>query len=438
MNPRCGDASRCLCLAAAFWVATSAAAAESVVIRAGALIDARDGRIGPAVRQAVVIVEGDQIKDAGAAGKVKEPAGARIIDLSRYTVMPGLIDTHTHVLLQGDVTEKDYEDQILRESIPLRTIRATVAARTALMSGFTTLRDLGTEGAGYADVALKQAIERGYIDGPRLLVSTLALGVTGSYPLLGFPDHLTLPSGVQIVDGPEEARRAVREQIKNGADWIKVYADRRYYVAADGMLDSTPNFTLEEMSAVVDEAHRQRHSVAAHAMTRSGLRIALAAGVDSVEHGVALDDESIRAMIAKGVWYVPTLGVMEYVAPGRSAAGAGIWKEMPRYHHQSFRKALEAGVRIAFGTDVGGFPWTEKQAKEFSFMVADGMSPSQAIASATIGAAEMLHMTGKVGVIAPGAWADLIAVIGDPLRDVRTIEDVRFVMKGGRVIRGTE
>jgi len=414
------------------------AASAPVVLRAGALLDCKDGKVGPAIRDAVIVVEGDAISQAGPAGAVRIPAGARVIDLSSYTVLPGLIDAHTHILLQGDVTEKEYEDQILRESVPLRTIRATVAARIALTSGFTTLRDLETEGAGYADVAVKQAIERGYINGPRLVVSTRALGSTGSYPLLGFPPEIPLPTGVQIVDGPDQARLAVREQLKNGADWIKVYADRRYYIAQDGMLDSIPNFTLEEMQAIVDEAHRQRHRVAAHAMTRSGLRIALAAGVDSVEHGVALDDESVRAMVSKGVWYVPTLAVTEFVAPGRAAAGSAIWKEIPRFHRESFKKALAAGVKIAFGTDAGGFPWTEKQAREFSFMVADGMTPAAAIASATAGAARMLEMSGKVGVIAPGAWADLIAVSGDPLRDVRVLEDVRFVMKGGKVARAAE
>jgi len=410
-------------------------AAEAVVLRAGALIDCRDGKVGPAVKDAVIVIEGERIKDAGPAGKVAEPSSARRIDLSRYTVMPGLVDAHTHILLQGDVTQKEYEDQILRESANLRTIRATVSARTALLNGFTTLRDLETEGAGYADVAVKQAIERGYIEGPRLVVSTRALAVTGSYPLLGFPPEMTVPTGVQIVDGPDEARRAVREQLKNGADWIKVYADRSYYIASDGMLDSIPNFTLEEMSAIVDETHRQRHKVAAHAMTRTGLRIALRAGVDSIEHGVGLDDESIRAMAAGGVYYVPTLSVTEFVAPGRAAEGRAIWAEVPKFHHAGFRKALATGVKIVFGTDVGGFPWTEKQAREFSYMVADGMSPARAIASATTEAAEMLGMRGEIGVVAPGAYADLIGVEGDPLMDVKTLEEVGFVMKGGKVIR---
>ncbi len=413
-------------------------AAEAIVVRAGALIDCRDGQVGPAVKDAVIVIEGERIKDAGAAGNVTEPSSARRIDLSRYTVMPGLVDAHTHILLQGDVTQKEYEDQILRESANLRTIRATVSARIALVNGFTTLRDLETEGAGYADVAVKQAIERGYIEGPRLVVSTRALAVTGSYPLLGFPPEVTVPEGVQIVDGPDEARRAVREQLKLGADWIKVYADRGYYIAGDGMLDSIPNFTLEEMSAIVDEAHRQRHKVAAHAMTRSGLRIALQAGVDSIEHGVGLDDESIRAMAARGVYYVPTLSVTEFVAPGRAAEGRAIWAEVPKFHHAGFRKALAAGVKIVLGTDVGGFPWTEKQAKEFSYMVADGMSPARAIASATTTAAEMLGMRGEIGVVAPGAYADLIAVAGDPLADVKVLQDVRFVMKGGNVIRDTQ
>jgi len=410
-------------------------AAVSTVIRAGKLIDCRDGKVGPAILNAVVVVAGDTIQDVGPAGKVKEPADARIIDLSSYTVLPGLIDAHTHILLQGDVTEKEYEDQILRESVALRTIRATVAAGIALQNGFTTLRDLETEGAGYADVAVKQAIDRGYIDGPRLVVSTRALGSTGSYPLMGFPPELDLPTGVQIVDGPDQARLAVREQLKYGADWIKVYADRKYYIAPDGELDSIPNFTLEEMKAIVDETHRQRHHVAAHAMTRSGLAVALAAGVDSIEHGIALDDASIRVMVQKGVWYVPTLAVTEFVAPGRAATGALVWKEIPRFHRDSFRRAVAAGVQIAFGTDAGGFPWSEKQAREFSVMVAGGMSAAQAIGSATTGAARMLDMTGKAGVIAPGGWADMIAVSGDPLADVKVLEDVRFVMKGGKVVK---
>ncbi|HEX8098293.1 MAG TPA: amidohydrolase family protein, partial [Pyrinomonadaceae bacterium] len=258
-----------------------------VLIRAGRLVDVRAGRV---LENQAILIEGERIKSVGPAAEVRAPAGARVIDLSRATVMPGFADCHTHVLLQGDVTAEDYDVQLLKESIPYRTIRATVAARTALMNGFTALRDLETEGAMYADVDVKTAINRGVIPGPRMFVSTRAFSATGMYPLSGYSWELKLPEGVQIVDGPDNIRRAVREQVKYGADWIKFYADRRYFMK-DGALHSWVNFTDDEMEAMISEAHRLGRRVAAHAMGREGIEAALRHNADSIEHGYGLDEE---------------------------------------------------------------------------------------------------------------------------------------------------
>lgn len=409
-------------------VPATAAGAKRVALKAARLID---GKSEAAIANPVVVVEGNRIISVAPNGV--PPKDAELIDLGNATLLPGLIDAHTHVLLQGDPTDKEYEDQILRESVPLRTIRATVAARIALEHGFTTLRDLETEGAGYADVAVKQAIQRGYIPGPRMFVVTRALAPTGAYPLQGFPPEIPVPSGVQVCDGAENCRLAVREQIRFGADWIKVYADRGYYFKADGSIHSIPNFTLDEMRAIADEAHRNRHKVAAHAMAPEGLAIALVGGADSIEHGIALDDESIRSMREHGVYFCPTLMVSEYVAPYRAAAGATQWAKFPAIHGESFRRAHAAGVKIAFGTDVGGTPWTEPEAREFVLMVRYGMTPMEAIKSATMVAAEMLNAADTIGSVEAGKLADIIAVPGDPLSDVGLFEHVNFVMKEGVV-----
>jgi imidazolonepropionase-like amidohydrolase len=241
--------------------------------------------------------------------------------------LPGLIDAHTHVLLQGDITQADYDEQLLKESIPYRTIRATVAAKTALHNGFTAIRDLETEGAMYADVDLKRAINHGFIPGPRMFVSTRAFSATGMYPLLGYSWELKVPEGVQVVDGADEIRKAVRQQVKYGADWIKFYCDRRYYLK-DGKLRSRVNFTEEEIKVLVNESHRLERRVAAHAMGRDGIMAALKAGVDSIEHGDGLDEETIDLMVSKGVYWCPTIYVGVYVAEGRAAAGAPVWKTM--------------------------------------------------------------------------------------------------------------
>src|SRR5947208_13238194 len=419
--------------AVALLFATSLLAADApqavTVIRAARLIDGRGGAV---VAPAVVVVRGNKIESVGGA----VPAGAQIIELGDVTLLPGLIDAHTHALLQGDITAEDYDKQLFHESLPYRALRATKALKIALDHGFTTIRDVETEGAMYTDVDLKRAVNNGVIAGPRMVVSTRAMSVTGGYGPSGYSPEVTYPRGVQIVDGVENARKAVREQIANGADWIKVYADRSYFVAKDGSLSSIPTFTLDEMKAIVDEAHRLRHKVAAHAMARPGIENGLIAGVDSVEHGVAIPDDLMDMMVAKGIYLCPTLTVTEYVAPGRAAAGAPIWVKMLDYHRDSFRRAVKKGVKIALGTDAGGFAWDAlNEAKEFSYYTRFGMTPMQSILSGTRVAAELLDMGDRIGTIEPGKLADLVAVPGDPLQDIGVMEKVSFVMKDGAVVR---
>jgi imidazolonepropionase-like amidohydrolase len=330
-----------------------------------------DGRSDAVQDNVAVVVEGDRIKAVGSPAQVASqiPAGAQVIDLGGATILPGLIDNHTHVLLQGDITSADYDEQLLKESIPYRAIRATAAVRTSLMNGFTAIRDLETEGAMYADVDVKTAIARGVIPGPRMFVSTRAMSTTGTYPLLGYSWELKMPEGVQIVDGPEEIRKAVREEAKYGADWIKFYADRRYYIGADGRLPSWVNFTDEELKMLVSEAHRLGKKVAAHAMGWDGIDAALRAGVNTIEHGYGLTDDLLDRMVAQKVDWCPTIFVGVYVAPGRG----GVWPKMVDFERIAFAKALKKGVMISYGTDVGGYAWTENQAQEFAFMVRYGM-----------------------------------------------------------------
>jgi len=398
-------------------------------LRCGALWDGRGGRTqGPVL----IEVRGERIASVRAAGGAA-PAGP-VTDLSALTCLPGLIDTHTHVLLQGDITAADYDEQLLKQSPEYRTILATVNARRALSWGFTSIRDLETEGAGYADVDVKRAIENGVIPGPRMQVATRSMDVTGAYPLLGYAPGIAVPKGVQEVDGADGGRRAVREQLSHGADWIKVYADRNYRVLPNGVLDDIPTFTLEELRAIVDESHRQRHKVAAHAMALYGVHNAVEAGVDTIEHGDYIADDDLKAMVAKGIYYVPTIFVGEYVAEGRAKAGAPQWLAMRDIHEQTFRRALKAGVKIAFGTDVGGFDWRINPAGEFAFMVRYGMTPEQALKAATVVAAELMGVSDRLGTIEAGKLADIVAVPGDPLADVTRLEHVRFVMKGGAVV----
>jgi imidazolonepropionase-like amidohydrolase len=407
------------------------AAPRRIIIHAGRLIDG----VAQAPRSDQgILVEGDRIVSVGPYVEISgKAAGAEQVDLGSMTVLPGLIDNHTHVLLQGDVTAADYDEQLLKESIPYRTIRATAAARTALMNGFTTIRDLETEGAMYADVDLKTAIARSVVPGPRMFVATRAFSATGMYPLLGYSWELRMPEGVQVVDGPDEIRKAVREQVKYGADWIKVYADRKYYIASDGRLRSWVNFTDGEFKAFVSEAHRLGRKVAVHAVGWDGIDAALRAGVNTIEHGDGLTPDLIDRMIKQKVYWCPTIYVGVYVAGGRG----GPWPKMVELERQAFGTALKRGLLplISYGTDAGGYPWTENQAKEFAYMVKYGMTPMQAIKAATSVAAGLLDRGDSLGAVAPGHYADLVAVRGDPLRDITELERVRWVMKGGTVYK---
>ena len=404
--------------------------AKITYLRCGTLID---GKSNAPQNNVLVRVVGEKIEAVGAAAP---EAGVTVIDLGREVCLPGLIDTHTHVLLQGDITAEDYDVQLLKSSTPYRTILGTVSARRALEYGFTTIRDLETEGAGYADVDIRNAINNGVIPGPRMQVSGRAMDVTGAYPLLGYSWELKVLKGVQEVDGAEGGRKAVREQISNGVDWIKVYSDRSYRVRPDGALDDVPTFTLEELRAIVDETHRERHKIASHAAALNGVHNSVEAGVDSIEHGQYIADADLKTMVAKGIYYVPTLFVGEYVAEGRAAKGAKVWIDMVKIHQETFNRALKAGVKIAFGTDAGGFDWKINPAREFPLMVKAGMTPAQALRAANMTAAELLGMQDKIGSVEAGKYADIVAVPGDPISDVYQLEKVNFVMKGGTVYVG--
>ena len=412
---------------------TSASPSVVTVIRAGTLIDPLANQ---PKRDQVIIIRGNRIESVGSASSVQVPPGAKVIDLSQATVLPGLIDSHTHIFLQGEVPDQGgYDIQLLKYQISYRAARATVAARRALEQGFTTLRDVETEGAGYGDVGIKQAINEGVIPGPRLFVSTRGISSTGGYMLDDYSPEIQVPKGVQIVDGPWEARKAAREQLDHGADWLKVYMTHRSWVDKDGALVSQPTLTVEELKAVVDEAHGWGKKVACHAYNGIGLQRALDGGCDSIEHGLGLTDANVEQMKRQGTWYCPTL-TPYYLdwAPENSPEGKRD-RRRAADHEPSFKKALQAHLKIVFGDDMGGILWTEPIAIEFDYMVRFGMSPLDAIRSATVSAAEMLGMQGQIGAVTPGAYADIVAVQGDPLRDIGVLKHVGFVMKGGQVFK---
>src|SRR6266852_9053 len=396
-----------------------------IAVRAGRLFDGKSEKL--ATNQ-VVLIKGDRIVEVSPADRVKIPTGAEVIDLSHATVLPGLIDAHTHVFGNGP----DLEAQILRDSYQYRTLTALANANKDLMVGFTTLRDLKTLGAMYSDVDLRNAIDRGIVQGPRMQVSTRGIQTTGGFLMNGYSAEVPLPMALQVVDSPWAAREAVREQIAHGADWIKLYAAYEFRFTKDGKMVNPPTFTAEEVAAIVDEAHKKGHKVSCHAFGGEGLRNCLNAGVESIEHGVDLDDSDIKLMLEKGVYLVPTLYHYQLDREHDLKKYGG--HSVAEVSERSFPKAVAAGVKIAFGSGAGPFPHGS-QTKEFAYMVKFGMTPVQAMRAATSEAAQLMGWQDRVGSLEAGKFADMVAVTGDPTADITELERVKFVMKGGQVFK---
>jgi imidazolonepropionase-like amidohydrolase len=395
-----------------------------IAVRAGRLFD---GTEKLAANQ-VILIKGNRIAKVGPAEQVQVPAEAEVVDLRHATVLPGLIDAHTHVFGNGP----DFDNQILRDSYQYRTLTALANAQKDLMAGFTTLRDLKTLGAMYSDVDLRNAIDRGIVTGPRMQVATRGIQATGGFIMRGYSPEVPLPSALQVVDSPWAAREAVRDQVAHDADLIKVYAAYDFHFSSDGKIVSPPTFTAEEVNAIVDEAHKKGRKVSCHAFAGEGVRNCLNAGVESLEHGADLDEGDIKLMVQKGIYLVPTLYHYQLDRERDMKKYAG--HSVAEVSERSFRKALAAGVKVAFGSGVGPFPHGT-QTKEFDYLVKFGMTPAQAIRSATSEAALLMGWQDRVGSVQAGKFADLVAVAGDPIADITELERVQFVMKDGHVFK---
>ena len=375
-----------------------------------------------------ILVEADRIREVAPSGAITPPAAAVRLDLTGLHLVPGLIDLHSHLLLHP-YNETSWDDQVLREALELRTLRAGVAARTTLEAGWTTLRDLGTEGAGWADVALRDAVAQGLIPGPRLFVATRAIVAVDCYGPAGFDPRWEMPQGAQEVNGADGMRAAVREQVAAGADWIKVYADYRRRPAGG----ATPTLTRSELEAAVDEARAAGLRVAAHAVTPEAIRRAVEAGVATIEHGSQATEKELRLMRERGVVLCPTLAAYEATARYDGWKPGEPEPERLRRARATFAQALRAGVSIACGSDVGVFAHGEN-VRELELMVEGGMTPAQALRAATRTAAEVLQRARELGSVAPAYRADLVAVRGDPLRDISALRQVVLVVQAGKLV----
>ena len=413
-------------LAVVTLVTAGLAAQQVTALRAAGYVDVRSGRLVP---QAVVLVKGDTIEAAGSGLAI--PAGARVVDLGNLTLLPGLIDCHVHLFLHpGDETM-----QTVRESVPERTIIAAVQARADLMAGFTTERDMGTEGAGSADTAVKREIDRGEIPGPRMFISGNAISITGGHEdALGFNPAIPVPGNATYADSTEQLIQVIREQIKEGATFIKIYETGRDRFV-NGVFSTPYQFTEAQLAAAVAETKRLGTWVGVHDTGEPGTLYAAEAGVQSIDHAYQLRDETMRRMAGKRIYAVPTFAIAEYFADHAPTPAAHDLEEGElAYHARQFRRQMAAGVPFAMGSDVGPFPHGT-QAHEFELMVKYGMSPLEALRAGTVNGAALLRLSDHIGSIDAGKWADLVAVEGNPLADISALTRVRFVMKGGKVYR---
>ena len=407
------------------------AAQETIVLKASRMIDPR--REAP-IEEAVVVVRGDRIEAAGTASAVTVPAGARVLDLSGYTILPGLMDCHVHITgTPGD----GGDTQKLRETPAHDAIRGVAHARITLEAGFTTIRNVGS--GNYADAALRDLIEEGVVPGPWMWVATRGLGATGGHAdINGWSSELKLPGTAEIADGVDELRKAVRTQIKFGADLIKVTATGGILSVGDAVTHQ--QFSLEELEAIVETAGMLGVKVAAHAHSPGGMNDAVRAGVASIEHGSLIDDEGIRLMKERGTFLVPTLYALDFIIQEGASSGVPQYsidkaKSIARQQRERLSAAFHAGVKFAYGTDAAVFPHG-RNARDFRILVEElDVRPIEAIRTATVNAAELIGIEDRAGTLEQGKWADVIAVAGNPLEDITLLENVRFVMKGGMVYK---